>query len=253
MILQFQYCRIKSTNHDWRTHQLYSLSLKLLSTNRSCRFKWTPFWLLLFFKSSQQSPVLTTLSEKFMIDIACTLVSILPVSANGYYSTQLVLQMQGCLTLPKHFSPSCQYFCTSVISETFCNSVPYVSANSYSCNPPAARWLPRKWIHFGEYFLHAPTGCSPIFDLHNIPTIPPSQLILSPAFFSSDLWSAGWQEAVYFRDQVAMLTMADLHPDILFTWHLHSQLFTVCSSSLNWVIIESFSWYSSWAKWSLQW
>ena len=37
------------------------------------------------------------------------------------------------------------------------------------------------------------------------------------------------------------------------TWHLHSLLFTVCSSSLNWVIIESVSWYSSWAKWSLQW
>ena len=142
MFLKIQYYHIKSTNHDVRTHQLYSLTLKLLSTNRSCRFKWTPFWLLLFFKSSQQSPVLTTLSEKFMIDIACTLlVNILPVSAHGYSFTQLVLQMQGCSTLPKHFSPSCQYFCTSVISETFCNSEPYVSANSYSCNPPAPRWL----------------------------------------------------------------------------------------------------------------
>ena len=60
MILWFQYYLIKATNHDWRTHQLYSLTLKLLSANRSCRLKWSRFWLLVSFKSSRQSPLLTT-------------------------------------------------------------------------------------------------------------------------------------------------------------------------------------------------
>ena len=56
---RFQYHLIKATNHDWRTHQLYSLTLQLLSTNSSCGHKWKRFWLLVSSKSSQQSPLLT--------------------------------------------------------------------------------------------------------------------------------------------------------------------------------------------------
>ena len=56
---RFQYYLIKATNHDWRTHQLYSLTLKLFSGNSSCRLKWNRFWLLVSSKSSQQSPLLT--------------------------------------------------------------------------------------------------------------------------------------------------------------------------------------------------